>query len=175
MLIAGEELHELIDDGVIDALHENVGASSIDVRIGDQIWRESLGGGICHLAEKEPMSMTPDSGRLVLDCGEFALAHTVETFNLPDDVSCEFKLRSSCARAGLNHALAGWADAGFHGAQLTLELKNQTQHHTLVIEPGMRIGQMIFYRHADAGTNSYRHRGRYNHQRGATQSKGAEE
>lgn len=174
MLIAGPELHELIDAGVIDALHENVGASSIDVRIGPETWLENRMGGVANLAAKDPLSMTRHEGTVRLQPGQFILAHTVETFNLPDDISCEFKLRSSCARAGLNHALAGWADAGFHGAQLTLELKNQTQHHTLVIEPGQRIGQMIFYRHAHAGANSYRHRGRYNGQRGATQSRGAQ-
>lgn len=175
-LIAGNELHDLIDAGVIDALHENVNASSIDVRLGEWFNLEGvLGGGLVDLQDKESLAFdsVKAATKVLIQPGEFFLAHTMETFNLPDDVSAEFKLRSSIARNGLQHMLAGWADAGFHGAQLTLEFKNVTQYHTLVVRPGMRIGQMVFYRHAHAGDNSYAKRGRYNHQKGVQPSKGA--
>lgn len=174
-LLAGKQLHELIDAGVIDALHENVNAASIDVRLGNEFCLESgRGENVVDLRDKESLqffTFQTDS-RLDIEPGRFFLAHTMETFNLPDDISAEFKLRSSVARSGLQHMLAGWADAGFHGAQLTLEFKNVTQRHTLVIAPGMRIGQMVFYRHESAGLNSYALRGRYNGQRGVQASKG---
>lgn len=177
-LMAGRQLHKLIDAGVIDALHENVNAASIDVRLGQEFEFESH-MGLSHNADLsakdslqfnagtfaigEPIAIVP---------GAFFLGHTMETFNLPDNISAEFKLRSSVARSGLQHMLAGWADAGFHGAQLTLEFKNVTQWHTLLVEPGMRIGQLIFFQHEPAGANSYAVKGRYNGQRGVQSSKG---
>lgn len=178
-LLAGPELVHLINDGVIDALPENINASSIDVRLGRHIKVErtrGMGyGQEVDIAAKEDLSWTDveigDHGYVVKP-GQFLLAHTVETFNLPDDITGEFRLRSSVARVGLNHSLAGWADAGFHGAQLTLELKNITQAHGLIIRPGMRIGQISFTRHTPAGQNSYSVKGRYNSQRGATSSRG---
>lgn len=174
-LLAGKQLHELIDAGVIDALHENVNAASIDVRLGHEFAFEA-GACVAYLAEKDSLVLMPrrfEIGEEVrIEPGAFFLAHTLETFNLPDNISAEFKLRSSVARCGLQHMLAGWADAGFHGAQLTLEFKNVTRESELVIEPGMRIGQLIFFQHEPAGDNSYAIKGRYNQQKGVQASKG---
>lgn len=174
MLLSYNDLHGLIEQGVIDADPQFVNASSIDVHLGDDISVEGSGrhAGVITLANKElPImhgrQLGPDG--YVMPPGQFVLAHTAETFNLPDDVSAEFKLRSSVARAGLNHALAGWADAGWHGAQLTLELKNTLQHHSIRITPGLRIGQMVFYRHEPVPeVGSYRTKGRYNGTKGVS-------
>jgi len=175
-LLAGQHLHDLIEAGVIDAMHENVNASSIDVRLGNSFQFERREGGVAYLSSKDALNFFPnvfeEGEQLRIPPGEFFLGHTLETFNLPDNISAEFKLRSSVARSGLQHMLAGWADAGFNDAQLTLEFKNVTQFHELVIEPGMRIGQMVFYRHDPAGDNSYAVKGRYNGQRGVQASKG---
>lgn len=174
-VIAGKELHDLIDAGVIDALHENVNAASIDVRLGKMIQMESDSGGDVDLVAKEMLNMReqeiPEFGKRIYP-GEFFLGHTVEVFHLPANISAKLVLRSSVGRSALDHCLAGWADAGFNDAQLTLEFKNVSQYHNLIIRPGMRIGQMVFYRHADSGENSYAIKGRYNGQRGATGSKG---
>lgn len=169
-LITGNDLHKLIDAGVIDARHEHVNGSSIDVRLGSQILYEAKGNSSAvNLADKElprMHSLNLDEQRnraATIYPGQFVLAHTVEIFNLPDYVSTEFKLRSSVARAGLNHSLAGWCDPGWHGSHLTLELKNILEHQPLIITAGMRIGQMVFYRHACVDTShSYANRGRYN-------------
>ena len=72
----------------------------------------------------------------MLQSGEFCLAETLELFNLPDDISCQFVLKSSRARDGLNHLLAGWCDPGWNGSKLTLELKNERLHHALPLWPG---------------------------------------
>lgn len=177
-LIAGDELYDLISKGYIDALPEHVNASSIDVRLGTQIKLEktrgigydpeidiSRGGSLAW--EDAELG---EHGRRIWP-GQFFLADTMETFNLPGDISAEFKLRSSVGRSGLNHALAAWVDAGFHGT-LTLEFKNMAQAHGLIIRPGMRIGQITFHRHEDAGKNSYALKGRYCGQSGPTTSKG---
>lgn len=179
-LLAGSELHDIIDNGAIDALHENVNAASIDVRLGDEFFFESGTGGQAGpitLSDKQSLDFieyrgVPQGEPVAVEPGEFFLAHTMETFNLPSDISAEFKLRSSVARSGLQHMLAGFVDAGFNNAQLTLEFKNVTQYHTLLVEPGMRIGQLLFFRHKPSGENSYAIRGRYNGLKGVQPSKG---
>ena len=95
--------------------------------------------------------------------GQFMLAQSIEVFNLPNNVSAEYKLKSSMARVGLEHLTAGWADAGWSNSVLTLELKNMTQHHPIRIRPGDTIGQMTFFEHEEVPQDrSYSTRGRYN-------------
>ncbi|MGL5013719.1 MAG: dCTP deaminase [Bacteroidales bacterium] len=183
-MLSAPRLHQLIEEGVIDALHEHVGAASIDVRIGDKILIEApnyreLGGSIVLSAHEVPVDIAakespafrevviPESG-LIIEPGQVFLAHTIETFNLPSTISSQFILRSSMGRCFLNHMMAGFADAGFNGAQLTLEFANQTKYHRLLIKPGMRVGQMLFFEHEDAGSDSYALKGSYNGQQGPT-------
>jgi dCTP deaminase len=71
-------------------------------------------------------------------------------------------LKSSRARSGLNHLLAGWCDPGWHGSKLTLELKNERLHHALPLYPGLKIGQMVFHSMSNTPMNSYRDVGHYN-------------
>ncbi|QQK87955.1 putative 2'-deoxycytidine 5'-triphosphate deaminase [Salmonella phage pSal-SNUABM-01] len=190
MLLSAPQLHQLIDDGVIDALHENVNSASIDVRIGDEILIEQPayeavfdedGAYAVEATHQQPIDIAakqspafqkvkiPEEG-IVIEPGQCFLAHTVETFNLPDTISGQFIERSTVARCFLEHMQAGWADAGWHGAQLTLEFKNMNQFHRLLIKPGMRIGQMVFFQHETVGEDSYAVKGNYNGQRGATQA-----
>lgn len=178
MLLSSPQLHQLIDAGVINALHENVNSASIDVCIGDEILVEKQLIGDDFLF-REPVDISkkqspefvkikiPEEGYIIKP-GECFLAHTVETFNLPNTISGQFILRSSVGRCFLEHMQAGWADAGWHGAQLTLEFCNMLKYHDLLIKPGMRIGQMVFFQHEDAGSDSYKIKGNYNGQQGAT-------
>lgn len=180
MLLPGPRLQQLITDGVIDADPLNVNGASIDVCLGSQIKLESmpLSGQIEDVdleRGQSPYMVThhvSDGIYFSLRPGDFILAHTVEEFNLPDTLSMDFMLRSSVARAGLEHLHAGFGDPGFNGAQLTLEFFNANKYHNLLITAGMRIGQIRFYEHQEAGDYSYRHKGRYNRQRGVQQTKG---
>ena len=173
-LLAGSQLHKLIDDNVITALHENVNASSIDIRIGNEILIEDvLSPCIVDIDAKE----SPNFEKYIIgeegiriQPGQCFLAHTVEFFNLPDNISAEFVLRSTMGRCFLEHLHAGWCDAGWHGAQMTMEFKNVTQAHELLIKPGMRVGQMKFFLHETAGENSYAIKGNYNKSTGATEA-----
>ena len=179
MLLSFLDLCELIEQNIIDAPIENVNAASIDLTLDSKILFEQERSTWCKpidLANKESIDthaheMTDDG--YILMPGAFILASTRETFNLPDDISAEYKLKSSMARNGLEHLHAGWADAGFHGAKLTLELKNMTEHHVLRIRPNMPIGQMVFFRHQSVPKHaSYATKGRYNGQTEVTASKG---
>ena len=168
-LLSYTELCELVEQGVIGPVDPKaINAASIDVRLGDEIVTEQY----CdhryrpvdiHKREVFPSTKLKILSHYDLAPGEFILAHTMETFNLPDNICAEFKLKSSGARTGLENALATWCDCGWHGSTLTLELKNLLRYNSLRLTPGMYIGQMIFYRVTDVPKErSYATVGRYN-------------
>lgn len=181
-LITHNELVCLVDQGVIEGVDpSHINAASIDLTLGDsmlaEVENEHTGG--VNLAGKATPRMLPmlrlSDGGWRLYPGEFALASTREVFNLPNDIAAEFKLKSSLARSGLQHLLAGWCDPGWHGSTLTLELKNVLQHHPLILRPGMKIGQIVLWRGEPVPEEaSYAKRGRYNRQTDPQPSKGVE-
>ena len=174
-LLGSVELHDVIDNGYLDAEHNYVNAASVDIRIGDTILVEEQADGIVDIDAKENLQWKevkiPEEG-LVITPGQFFLAHSMEEFNLPDNISSLFVLRSSMARCGLNHLHAGWADGGFNNSKLTFEFHNVTKHHSLRIRSGMRVGQMVMFEHSHAGEHSYAVKGRYNGSEGVVASKG---
>lgn len=169
-MLSYHDLLELVGKGVIYNLESNeqVQASSIDVRLGHQILQEFDGERFLDLRERDALGtwrfdMRQGGGYYDLRPGEFVLAHTMEMFNMPDDLSATFQLKSTSARSGLGHILAVHVDPGFNNSALTLELYNITRYHTIRLHPGDFIGQMIFYRHAPVPKYaSYRTKGRYN-------------
>ena len=171
MLISYNELCEFVERGVIAPVDpKDINGTSIDVHLGPKILAErrypELSYPTVSLRDKENVTwyevdITNDFFNLYP--GEFILAHTVEVFDLPADISAEFKLNSSGARIGLDNALATWADPRWHGSTLTLELRNNTQNHIIRLHHGCRIGQMIFHRSEPVPEEkSYAVRGRYN-------------
>lgn len=151
MILVHQELIQLIRDGVIEAPESAVGPSSVDVTLGGEFLHESdhKGGSILHIDPRE--------GEIPVFCkefdwtqlrpGGFCLAHIREKVSLPPDISAEFRLTSTEARCGIQHALAVWADCGWSG-RLTLELSNALKYHSIRLSEGMRIGQLIFHKHA---------------------------
>ena len=133
--------------------------ASLDVRLGFNLMIEVLDTSELQLLD---ISDRTEENPYWLEPGEFCLAETIETFNLPDSISAQFVLKSSRARSGLDHALAGWCDPGWHGSKLTLELKNQRRHHALALYPNLKIGQIVFHQMAELPIKSYRDTGHYN-------------
>lgn len=111
-----------------------------------------------------PFAQHTEADPYLLRPGQFVLASTVEVFHMPDDIAGQFLLKSSRAREGFGHLLAGWIDPGYCGSRLTLELHNSRQLHPVALWPGMRIGQIVFHQMAARPLRSYRETGRYNHQ-----------
>lgn len=109
----------------------------------------------------------------VLHPGEFVLGSTYELVGLPDDVAARLEGKSSLGRLGLmTHSTAGFIDPGFSG-HVTLELANVA---TLPIKlyPGMKIGQLCFFRLSSPAQNPYGsavYGSRYQGQRGPTPSR----
>lgn len=130
----------------------------------------------------DPAQEQPDLTRLVevegddpfvLHPGEFALAATYELVTLPDDVAARLEGKSSLGRLGLlTHSTAGFIDPGFTG-HVTLELSN-TATLPITLWPGMKIGQLCFFRLSSAAERPYGSGApgsRYQGQRGPTASR----
>lgn len=171
-LLSYNDLRGLVQQGVITNVTEDmINSSSIDLTLGDTILFEKSSTEFfppyeVNIVEREPLNLLEyplNVKPYKLRAGEFILAQTQQVFNLPNHISAEYKLKSSMARCGLEHLNAGWCDAGWNGSVLTLELKNMTRNHTLVLERGMRIGQIVFFSHLSVPEEkSYAKRGRYN-------------
>ena len=119
-----------INGGIVPFDFDNVNPASYDVTLGNE-WISPTKGD-----EK----IISDS--FILYPKEVVLATTQEYINLPRNVVCDLKLKSTIGRLWINHSLSGWIDCGFHG-QITLELQNigvipQT------LKSGIRIAQLVF-------------------------------
>lgn len=172
-LLSYDDLLLIALDGVISpVLPGAINSTSIDIHLGQFVLfeqRPDHENRTIALRDRTPLTQGQlDLKRepFVLNPGEFILAQSVETFNLPNTISAEYKLKSSMARIGLEHLNAGWCDAGWNGSVLTLELKNMNRYHAIKLHYGDAIGQMVFYRHAEVPADrSYAARGRYNNDR----------
>ena len=175
-LLSYNALVSLVSLGVIDADPENISGASIDITLGNEIMLEGPSLHHVDLMAKESLNMSPieltETG-FILYPGHFILATSNETFNLPDNIAAEYKLKSSLARSGLQHMLAGWCDPGWNNSKLTLELYNVSRNHPLIIKHGMKIGQMVFWNCEPVPADkSYAVTGQYNDQTSVTGNKG---
>lgn len=173
MLLSHNEITRLLDEGIVTNWRPGaVNAASLDIHLGRYLLVEQE---LCRghdpypvdYAKRDALNMNRvdlmEVEQFVLQPGQFILAQSEEVFNLPLDVSAEYKLKSSMARIGLEHMNAGWCDAGWHGSVLTLEFKNMTNGHSILLRPGDAVGQMVFFCHVPVGFDqSYASRGRYN-------------
>ena len=181
-LLSYNELCELVERGVITNVEPTqINSTSIDLTLGENIMVESLHPdsqtgiglhgeyirtGLITLRDRVPPFYSAKNIKdksFTLKPGQFILAQTEQVFNLPEDISAEYKLKSSMARIGLEHLNAGWCDAGWNGSVLTLELKNMLNYHSIELHHGVSIGQVVFFRHTPVPyERSYAARGRYN-------------
>ncbi len=130
----------------------------------------------------DPAVEQPDLTRLVkvdageafvLHPGEFVLGSTLEAVTLPDDLAARVEGKSSLGRLGLlTHATAGFVDPGFSG-HVTLELSNVATL-PIMLHPGMKVGQLCFFRLSSPAENPYgsaAYGSHYQGQRGPTASR----
>lgn len=178
MVLSYNELVELVEAGGVENVDPaHINGASIDLTLAGTILLEDnpiVYDMDVDLSKKETPHMYEVGLTYELDPGEFILASTQQVFHLPDDVACQFVLKSSLARAGLNHLMAGWCDPTWNNSALTMELQNVTRFHTLVLREGMKIGQMVFFRTTSPVPQhaAYATVGQYNGDRAATGSKG---
>ncbi|MGO4132719.1 dCTP deaminase [Janibacter sp. RAF20_2_2] len=162
MLLSDRDIRAEIDAGrvVLDPWDPTmVQPSSVDVRL-DKFFRlfDNHKYPVIDPAADQPdltrlIEVEPDEG-FVLHPGEFVLGSTLETVSLADDLAARVEGKSSLGRLGLlTHATAGFVDPGFSG-HVTLELSNVA---TLPIRlwPGMKIGQLCFFRLSSPAEHPY--------------------
>lgn len=175
-ILTYNELVMLVESGAIENVKpEYINGASVDLTLADGFFVEALPveRSVVRLGAKETPEMRRMEGHLILNPGDFALAATEQIFHLPNDVAGHYMLKSSLARAGLQHLFAGFADPTWNGSALTLELQNVLRHHSLLLRPGDKIGQMVFWRGQPVPPEaSYATRGQYNGTPGAQQSLG---
>lgn len=161
MRLCDWQIRNLCDEQrmIVPFTNAQLNPSSYDVRLGEEIMIESVESpkfvrtSIVGYTKQNPWPLHP---------GEFCLACTEEIFNIPNDISAEFALKSSRGREGYSHALSAYIDPGFHNSRLTLELHNIRSLHSVPLYPGLLIGQIIFSRMAGIPTVSYEASGNYN-------------
>lgn len=181
MLLSDRDIKQELADGRIGLEPSDpqmVQPSSVDVRL-DRYFRlfDNHKYPFIDPAVDQPeltrlIEVRPDEP-FILHPGEFALGATFERVTLPDDVAARLEGKSSLGRLGLlTHSTAGFIDPGFTG-HVTLELSNVA---TLPIKlwPGMKIGQLCFFRLSSPAENAYGsgpYGNRYQGQRGPTASR----
>lgn len=171
MILPDKEIQYLCEehDMVVGWSSELLNPASLDVRLGPDLLIEADG-----TSEMQPYSIQDTTAErpYLLAPGHFVLGHTIELFNIPDDICARFMLKSSRAREGLEHLMAGFADCGFHSSSMTLELTNARRLHPVSLWNGMRVGQMVFELMAAAPSRTYAVSGRYNKCETVTASRG---
>lgn len=169
------EIEQLIQRGeMLGTTPDCVNAASLDVRLGTTILveRHHENQPVLDYRRRDRMCMKTvelDEGGFILRPGEVMLASTMELCNFADDTAALFRIKSSMGRIFLEHMDAGWVDPGFHGS-LTLEFKNMSNAHSILLRPGDRIGQLVFFKgNAVDAEQSYRTKGNYNGHAGVAQ------
>ncbi|MGA0206422.1 MAG: dCTP deaminase [Ilumatobacteraceae bacterium] len=169
-ILSDHEIHNLATRRLLVEPYQQelVNPASLDVRLGENLLVElptttslvpySIAG---HTKEK-PFMLQPH---------EFVLAETLEEFRLPDCIAGQLALKSSRAREGIEHLLAGYIDPGYKG-RLTLELQNARSMHPVALWPGMRIAQIVFHKMSMLPGKDYSKTGRYHGDTAVQGSKG---
>ncbi|WP_084105189.1 dCTP deaminase [Demequina sp. NBRC 110056] len=181
MLLSDRDIRAEIESGrvTLDPYEpEMIQPSSIDVRLDKyfRVFDNHKYAAIDPSAEQPELTRLVEvkgDGPFVLHPGEFVLGSTYESVELPDDIAARLEGKSSLGRLGLlTHSTAGFIDPGFEG-NVTLELSNMA---TLPINlwPGMKIGQLCFFRLSSAAEHPYgssAYGSHYRGQRGPTASR----
>jgi len=179
VVLSDRDIRAEIDAGriVIDPfIPEAVQPSSIDFRL-DRYFRVFENHMYPHIDPAEDQSdltrmvETAHGEPFILHPGEFVLGSTYEVVSLPDDLAARVEGKSSLGRLGLLiHSTAGYVDPGWDG-YLTLELSN-VANLPITIYPGMKIGQISFFRLTSPADAPYGSAGnKYQGQRGPTPSR----
>ena len=157
MVLSDRDIIRALDEGRIRIdpapdLEKQLGSVSVDFRLGttfmvfehsrfsyiDPRHPQSIGDAMrtIEVAEDEPFIMQP---------GDFALASTMESLDLPDDLLGRLEGRSSIARLGITvHSTAAVFEPGWVGTA-TMELSNLGRM-AVALYPGMRICAFSFER-----------------------------
>lgn len=164
---------------------ERICGATVDVRLGNQfrVFRGHTAAFIDLSGPKDEVSaaldrvmsdeiVLPEGEAFFLHPGELALAVTLESVTLPDNLVGWLDGRSSLARLGLMvHVTAHRIDPGWQGC-IVLEFYNSGKL-PLALRPGMIIGALSFELLSGSADRPYnrRHDAKYQDQQGAVASR----
>jgi dCTP deaminase len=146
-----------------------INPASIDIRIG-------YTGQLRFLPSKTgyadlDLSIYTKETPFMFQPGDRLLVASMETFNLPNFLCAQFRLKSSRGREWYEHMEAGFCDPGWNGSKLTMEIINMDAA-PLPIYPGLKMGQLVFSLTMGKPKKSYAVTGRYNNDKTVSESKG---
>ena len=186
MVLSDRTIARLLEEGriEIDPYDDSLlQPSSVDVRVDRyfRVFHNNRYPFIDVREEQEDLTelveVEDENTAFVLHPGEFVLGSTLERIRLPDDLVARLEGKSSLGRLGLLiHSTAGFIDPGWDG-HVTLELSN-VANLPVTIYPGMKIGQISFFRLSTPAAVPYGSEGaksKYQGQRGPTASRFFEE
>jgi len=140
-----------------------LGSAGYDVRLG-QHFITFNGKRALHPKHVGDEDIIRLSEKRLLAPGEFVLAETMETFNMPGDIYATVHDKSSWIRLGLSvHNTV--IEPGWRGV-LTLELKNINNESWIDLGGGDGIAQVMFHRLGKWPRMTYK--GQYQGQKGVT-------
>lgn len=166
MVLSDVDIRRYVEQGKIAVTPplppEQFGSCSVDFRLGNEfsIFEHSKHPYIDLSNRVEIQSLmrtvtVKDGEPFILQPREFALAITLETLELADDVLGRLEGRSSLGRIGIIvHGTAGLFDPGWSG-KATLELSN-LGIMPVALYPGMRICSMTFEQLSSPSSMPYR-------------------
>lgn len=155
MVLSDRDIRQALADGriAIDPapdLDRQLGSVSVDFRLGRtfMVFEHSRHS---YIDPRQPQSIgeamrtiiVDDDDPFIMQPGDFALASTIETLELPDDLLGRLEGRSSIARLGITvHSTAAVFEPGWVGTA-TMELSNLGRM-AVALYPGMRICAFSF-------------------------------
>ena len=155
MILSDGDIRKALDNGriVIDPavdLNVHLGSCSIDCRLGYtfMVFEHSR---YSFIDPRHPQSIgeamrtieVADGDAFIMQAGDFALASTMESLELADDLVARLEGRSSIARLGITvHSTAAVFEPGWRGTA-TMELSNLGRM-AVALYPGMRICSFTF-------------------------------
>lgn len=167
MILSDRDIREALQTGRITVTPEpdldvHLGACSLDFRLGNtfMVFEHSR---YSYIDPRQPQSIgdgmhtidVPDGERFIMQAGDFALASTIESLELPDDLVARLEGRSSIARLGITvHSTAAVFEPGWIGTA-TMELSNLGRM-AVALYPGMRICSFTFEQLTSPAENPYR-------------------
>ena len=155
MVLSDLDIRKALESGRIKIdpfpdLDKQLGSISVDFRLGRtfMVFEHSR---FSYIDPRHPQSIgdamrtivVEDDEPFIMQPGDFALASTMESLELPDDLLGRLEGRSSIARLGITvHSTAALFEAGWVGTA-TMELSNLGRM-AVALYPGMRICAFSF-------------------------------
>lgn len=155
MILSDRDIVRALDEGRIKIdpspdLEKQLGSVSVDFRLGTtfMVFEHSR---FSYIDPRHPQSIgdamrtieVPDEEPFIMQPGDFALASTMESLELADDLLGRLEGRSSIARLGITvHSTAAVFEPGWTGTA-TMELSNLGRM-AVALYPGMRICAFSF-------------------------------